>query len=291
MPSRLSFRGLILAWFLITAWIVPPAEVAAASVWKVSDSNGGILYLGGSVHALHSTDYPLPSAYNRAFDAAAHIVFEDDPAVSKGTVKSYFKRGEYPKGDSLKNHVDPRTYDYLRRVFSLWGIPEQKFSSVRPWFLVLVLSSPELHGVSHDLGIEGFLEKRARANSKPISGLESFREHMEVFSGLTDRQCEMLILMTFIPQQDGSNNGRGLMNAWRRGDADTLAHIARDSLQDFPSFAKRVLDARSLSWLPKIEGYLHSGKIYFVVVGAGHIGGPSGLLPLLKARGYRIEQI
>ncbi len=72
----------------------------------------------------------------------------------------------------------------------------------------------------------------------------------------------------------------------------TRSHaIARDSFRDFPSFANRVLDARNRNWIPKIEGYLRSGRICFVVVGAGHLGGPNGLLTLLKARGYRIEQI
>jgi uncharacterized protein YbaP (TraB family) len=36
---------------------------------------------------------------------------------------------------------------------------------------------------------------------------------------------------------------------------------------------------------------LRSGKTYFVVVGAGHMGGPNGLLALLRSRGYRIEQL
>ncbi len=286
-----SIRGSILACALIIAWIAPRTEVAAASVWKVSDLKGGTLYLGGSVHALRSTDYPLPSAYNRAFDASARLVFEEDPAISQGTLKSFFKAGEYPKGDSLKNHVDPRTYDYLRRVFSLWGIPEAKLAAIRPWFLVLQLSSPELHGLSNELGVETFLEKRAHANSKPISGLESFREHMDVYSGLTDHQCEVLILLTFIPQQNDSTSGTRLMNAWRQGDADTLARLAHDSLRNFPSFAERVLDVRNRNWLPKIESYLRSGRIYFVVVGAGHMGGPNGLLTLLKARGYQIVKV
>jgi uncharacterized protein YbaP (TraB family) len=43
--------------------------------------------------------------------------------------------------------------------------------------------------------------------------------------------------------------------------------------------------------LRAIEGYLRSGKTYFVVVGAGHMGGSGGLLALLRARGYRIEQL
>ena len=81
------------------------------------------------------------------------------------------------------------------------------------------------------------------------------------------------------------------MTAWRRGDADTLAHIMNDSFRDFPSFGDRLLGARNRNWIPKIEGYLHSGKTYFVIVGAAHMGGPGGVLALLRGRGYRVEQL
>jgi uncharacterized protein YbaP (TraB family) len=56
--------------------------------------------------------------------------------------KSLIKAAEYPKGDSLKNHVDPRTYEYLRRLFAALRVPEEKFSSFRPWFLAAMLQAP-----------------------------------------------------------------------------------------------------------------------------------------------------
>jgi TraB family protein len=43
------------------------------------------------------------------------------------------------------------------------------------------------------------------------------------------------------------------------------------------------------SW--SIENYLRSDQIYFVVVGAAHMGGPDGLLTLLRSRGCKIEQL
>src|SRR5438477_613041 len=170
-----------------------------ACVWKVSDAGGKVLYLGGSIHVLTSTDYPLPVAYNRAFDASNHLAFEADPKDFRNLPRNVFKAGEYPKGDNLKNHVDPRTYDYLRRFFGLIKVPEEKFSRYRPWLLAEILQAPQLHGLSLDLGVEGFLIKRARANSKPISGLETLKEGMAMMSGLTDRQSETMLLLTFIP--------------------------------------------------------------------------------------------
>jgi len=40
-----------------------------------------------------------------------------------------------------------------------------------------------------------------------------------------------------------------------------------------------------------MEGYLRSGKTYFIVAGADHMGGANGVLALLRQRGYRIEQL
>src|SRR3954467_12206613 len=78
------------------------ASAHAACVWKVSDAGGHTLYLGGSIHSLQSTDYPLPSAYNRAFDLSNRIVFEDDGKASPYTIRRFLKSGEYSKSDTLK---------------------------------------------------------------------------------------------------------------------------------------------------------------------------------------------
>src|SRR3954454_17190687 len=95
----------------------------AASVWKVTSASGGTLYLGGSIHALRSQDYPLPAAYNRAFDASSSLALEVDERAVIDASRSIAKAGEYARNDSLKNHVDPRTYAYLRKLFGLLGIP------------------------------------------------------------------------------------------------------------------------------------------------------------------------
>ena len=68
----------------VVLYLCRATSVQSASVWKVIAPDGSTLYLGGSIHALRSTDYPLPAAYNRAFDASARIAFEvDEKALMK----------------------------------------------------------------------------------------------------------------------------------------------------------------------------------------------------------------
>lgn len=281
-----SFALALLGLFSLAA-----AAENHACVWKITDGKGHTMYLGGSIHALRSTDYPLPQAYSRAFDASDRVAFEVDLKTLQHAAKDSERAGRYPRGDSLKNHVDPRTYDYLRRFFAILKVPESKWSSYRSWYLAEMLQAPQLHGLSPDLGVEGFLTKRAQANHKPISGLETGRAAMSVFSGLNDRQSEAILLLTFIPQADGVGAMRKLTDAWRRGDADTIAREMKKQGAAFPAFGERLIDARNRNWIPQIVHDLESGQTYFVVVGAGHIGGPKGLLALLRARGYQIEQL
>ena len=288
--EQMSSRNLFIATlFIAVSFASIRSALAAGCVWKVTSPDGHSLYLGGSSHFLRPTDYPLPPQYNVAFDACSQLVFEDEPKTGPAAFQALLKAGQYPKGDGLKNHVDPRTYEYVRRFFALRRVSEDKFARFRPWLIDILLSSPPPQ--FYQLGVEQFLTRRALANSKRISGLESTREHNEVFTGLSDRQAEALLLTLFI--NAGREDGRGvnMFEAWRRGDVELLASKMRESFRDFPSMAERLLDSRNRVWVPKIENLCRSGRTAFVVVGAAHLGGPNGLLALLRARGYTTEQL
>jgi uncharacterized protein YbaP (TraB family) len=148
-----------------------------------------------------------------------------------------------------------------------------------------------MRGFSSDLGVDEFITNRARANGKQIVGLESASEHNAVFSGLNDRQSEALLLVQFIPAGNTAGGSDRMMNAWRRGDVETLASSTHASYADFPAFGDRLLGGRNRRWAPKLESYLKSGQTYFVVVGAAHLGGSDGLLALMRARNCKVEQL
>lgn len=291
--TMLSRRGryVWLKLILLAAFCHAGPASGASAVWKVTRPDGKTLYLGGSVHLLHKSDHPLPAAFHRAFDASTHLAFEVDGKALTAAGQSLAQAGEYRKGDSLKNHVDPRTYAYVKRVFELLNLPEETFARYRPWAIVLMLQAAGSRGLSHDLGVDQYFMNRAAARKKPVVGLESIQEHASVFSGLNDREAEVLLIITFIPNATGGGEKERVMNAWRRGDAEALARMTQASFVEFPAFGDRILGARNRAWLPKIESFLGSGQTYFVVVGAAHIGGRDGLLPLLRARGYRVEQL
>jgi uncharacterized protein YbaP (TraB family) len=55
-------------------------------------------------------------------------------------------------------------------------------------------------------------------------------------------------------------------------------------------FENEMLHKRNLAWIPEIKK-LVSEKTTFIAVGAGHLGGPKGVLQLLKNEGYTLKVI
>ena len=70
--------------------------------------------------------------------------------------------------------------------------------------------------------------------------------------------------------------------------------IVFEALVDEPDMApyyEIMYDQRNLSMLEKISGFLDDDKVYFIVVGAGHLVGENGLVNLLNNMGYDVEQL
>jgi uncharacterized protein YbaP (TraB family) len=267
VPGR--FRCLAAARILTAAALLFPAGSAAAKscVWKVT-SGSETLYLAGSIHALRASDYPLPPEYDQAFDASAGLAFETDPNIpAQKWAKALARAGTLPDGVALRDRVDPRTYAYLQRVLAHTHgatAPEKKIEHLKPWVISWILQPPGggVPGMAHARGVESYLVARARAAHKTMTGLVPFEQHIAVYGGMNDTDSEASLLLAFINLNTSSA----------------------------PSLRRRIITDRTAAWLPKIDGFLRSGKTWMVVAGSAHMAGDEGLPALLQAQGYRVEQ-
>lgn len=276
---------------VLSGTVVGPSVATGKScVWKVTAPGGQTLFLAGSAHAMRSTDYPLPLAFNRAFELSQCVAMEIDLNAGQTINEKIEQAGRYPSGDSLARHIDPRTYAYLQRAAGKYPGGMEKLLRLRPWYISIQLEGSGGQGFSHRLGLESYFSGRARATARPVYGLESLNEHVLVFSGLNDRESEAQLLVSFIGLNKEDEYARKTMQAWHAGDIDTLYRLTRESYRDFPSMFERLVPARNRAWIARIEGWIKSGRTYFVMPGAAHLGGPDGVLALLRARGYTIEQ-
>ena len=58
----------------------------------------------------------------------------------------------------------------------------------------------------------------------------------------------------------------------------------------YREYEKIMFDDRNLNMADKAEEYLKTGKTTFYIVGAGHMVGETGIIKLLRDRGYTVVQ-
>ena len=282
---------------LFTLLCICPAggsDLARTSVWKVT-SGDKTLYLAGSVHALRGVDYPLPAAYEQAFQASSTLAFETE--VGKGSpVMLLGKAAFLPSSTTLRDHLDPRVYDYIKKVIANVhagsATPEKNIEHLKPWALAWMVHNPSsVDGVSGSNGVESYMAHKATLAHKPMVGMVPLAEHVAVFSGMSDADSQAYLLYTFIALNQRDQNYLRVVNDWKQGNIDDVDRLTQEEFRDLPGLKRRILTDRNHRWLPEIVRWLQSGKTYLVVAGTAHMAGSEGLPALLRAQGFQVEQL
>ena len=81
-----------------------------------------------------------------------------------------------------------------------------------------------------------------------------------------------------------------LADAWKAGDAATVERIVLEDLKSEPVMYERLLVERNRNWLPKIEALFARPQPSIRRRRRRAPVGPDGLLQMLKAKGYTVEQ-
>ena len=77
---------------------------------------------------------------------------------------------------------------------------------------------------------------------------------------------------------------------WMKGDADGLAVLLNDELDD-PVLYKRLLTDRNAHWAQWIDQRLKQPGTVFVAVGAGHLAGQQSVQEQLRKRGIKARRV
>jgi uncharacterized protein YbaP (TraB family) len=146
-------------------------------------------------------------------------------------------------------------------------------------------------GFDASLGLDRHFYDRATAEGKRVEGLETVDYQVGLFDEMTMEEQDRMLAESLEDVEQARANIVTLTDAWKAGDAAALEQIVLADLKDDPLLYQRLLVDRNRNWLPKIDALFTRTGRAFVVVGAAHLVGPDGLLAMLKAKGYTVEQL
>jgi uncharacterized protein YbaP (TraB family) len=272
-------------------------RIAKNFLWR-AESGINKVYILGSIHLAKKELYPLNETIEDAFRDSSVLVVEVnlnnmDPLTIQRKLTG---RGMYYGNQTLKDHLSAETYALLAEKLAALDSDISLMNRYKPWFLALSLGTFQALKLGFDpkYGIDQHFLRMAKRDNKKILEFESFDYQLSIFDGFGDREQELFLFSTLLELDTIESEINSLFSAWKTGDAVSLERILNKSLKENPEILPIydvLFTKRNKNMVSKIEGFLKDSDNYFVVVGAGHLVGRTGIIQLLSKKGYYLEQI
>jgi uncharacterized protein YbaP (TraB family) len=283
-------------WFLVPLFGLFGGLTASAEapVWAIRGAHNTV-YLAGSVHLLRAQDAALPAAFNRAYADADALVMEIDlddldPAAAQSWM---LEHGMFADNKTLSEAIGAKRYQRVEQEGNRLGLPVEALQQLEPWLVAMTLAQLQYMklGFDPEQGVEKQLQRKAMADRKEITGLETLAEQLGLLANLSaDEQAKFLDLtLEEMHQMEGETET--LLTAWRTGNVQKLGAMLSDEYKVAPALYRTLVADRNKRWMPQIEKLLKSDKDYMIVVGALHLVGNGGLLELTKSAGFEAKQL
>ena len=281
-------------WLLALGLLGSLTAHAGSPVWALHGEHNTV-YLAGSVHLLRANDAALPAAFERAYAGSRALVMELDLGkLDQLEAGSWMMaHGTLPDGSSLRKAVGEERYRRVTAEADRLGLPMEAADRQTPWAIGLELLELQYMqlGFDPEQGVEQQLERRAQADGKPTSGLETVTEQLGVFETLSPEDQARFLDLVVTEMHEVESETQSVVAAWRTGDARKLAALLGDEYKSFPTLYRTLVTDRNRRWLPQIEKLLKDKDNYLVVVGALHLVGDGGLLELMRKDGFAAEAL
>ncbi len=269
------------------------SNFSQTSLWEVSNGEQN-LYIGGTVHLLRPSDYPLPPEFDAAFSASDLLVFETDMAsVQNPQMQAQLVSAmTYGTGDRLSNHISKETLSTLEQFFTEKGVPIAAIESYRPSMVAILIAQLSLgEGDMVAEGVDQFYFNRETEASIPIEKLETIEQQIAFISSLGENNPDEFILNAIEDSAEDLESIVVMVDAWRSGNETKLyKEIIQEIEEQYPDVYKSLLSNRNRTWYPKLESMLHSEPTELILVGAGHLVGDKGILAMFRDNGFTVSQ-
>jgi uncharacterized protein YbaP (TraB family) len=277
---------------LIVALLATNSINAETTLWKV-EKDGNVLFLGGSIHVLRPTDYPMPKEFDEAFSKASVLVLETDidqlenPLVAQ----KIMQKAMYKDERTLKTVLSDKVYAKLEKECAKVGLPLAQLNKMKPSMVVVTIAVMNMKkmGVTGE-GVDKNYLIKAKSDKLKLGYLESVDFQMDLITGLGDGNENEFVEYSLEDMKEMESGLVELINAWKVGDKKVMDKKITEMKTEFPGVYNDMLVKRNNSWIPKIMDYLKNKEKEIVIVGALHMYGEDGILNLLKKQGCKIEK-
>jgi uncharacterized protein YbaP (TraB family) len=198
-----------------------------------------------------------------------------------------------PGGKTLKDLLSPDDYTFVKSKMSESGLPAGMLERMKPMFLSTLMTNDEGSGLADNTkmtSVEMEVYRIAKRKKVESAGLETASYQMAIFDSIPyEAQAKMLV--DGLRSADGAGNDyEEMIRLYREQDIHAMQNSISDEGSGIAAYEEILLKRRNRNWIPIMTRMMRE-KTTFFAVGAGHLGGTSGVIALLRTNGYRVEPV
>lgn len=300
MKYLLALCGLLLISLGLPAQTATPTTTNSL-LWRISGPEVKTpSYLYGTIHMIPADDFFLTEGTKTALASAEKVYFEidmrsmNDPMALLPVMNQIMMNND----TTLEDLLTEAQYDSVAAHFESIGMPFFLLKRMKPMFLSAMASEDMSAGGGLGSGdiksYEMELLALAEADAKEIGGLETIEFQMGLFDAIPyGAQAEMLYEAVISEETGGSASFDQMVELYKAQDIEAMVTMM-DEDSGMPGglggYEDILLNKRNASWVAPMQELMAQGPVFFAV-GAGHLGGPKGVIALLREAGYTVEPV
>lgn len=252
-------------------------------------------YLFGTMHLTDKRLFNFTDSVYKAIETSDGLAIEVNP----DEMMAYFINKTFDdlqKGKRVKDLLDSKEYKtYSSSLEKKFGKPADEITTQdvvkeKSKWMTDYLEKGEMPTF-----VDGYLYTTAKKQGKWIGGIEDITDQASLTDDVVDKTD-----ITYLLADKGSNGGSGNVPAARDNSVEKMigAYTKQDieeiermsSLSATEEEKDLILTRRNIKMARRIDS-LSALRTMFFAVGAAHLPGDSGVINLLRARGFTVEPV
>lgn len=282
-------------WALLVFFLVPfsafTQETPRTLLWRIG--GGGLdrcSYLYGTVHSTDERAFRFGDSVTVAAAKVDVVAGELDMQEDGEEALALMDLLRMPDGKHLKDLY--RRKDWRKVEAALkehLGFRSSFVMRIKPCFVIAMLTEYDVPTERTEM-LDDDLLSTARSNGQRVIGLETPEEQVKAMDVLTLEQ-QAAMLLDHIVHGDDSASYDDILDAYVQQDLDRLMRISmqRDGMPE--ALERTLIIDRNERMAERIDAIVKRGETGFFAVGAAHLPRDTGLIALLKGKGYTVDPV
>lgn len=272
-------------------------------LWRVEKPGLAPSYLFGTIHLTDPRVIDLPGPVHEALAKSKTLVIENLDTLDQSSLpqkmSAHANLMVFTDGTRLTQHMNGEQREAVAAALALAGGRMDAVDTMKPWILSVMLAAPaceEARRQEIDV-VDTQLAHLAQKAGLKLVGLESLREQLSAFAEIPiELQVEYLVSTARMASQ-AEDFMFTLAALYTERKVGLMREMARFyglrtgiSQRGYAAFNGSLVEQRNQRMAERAAPLLQAGGV-MVGVGALHLVGETGLVHLLRARGYEVTRV